>query len=125
MDLVDVALRFFGTRYDWGGNKPDEGFDCSGFVLEVMRSVGLHDNRDFTSQQLYSLLSREYVSTEPQRNAILFFGKNPVNITHVAIAIDSKLMLEAGGEGKVSTNKGYVRIRPISNRKDFIGGFVL
>ncbi|MFP3561063.1 NlpC/P60 family protein, partial [Paraburkholderia sp. SIMBA_049] len=31
-DVVVSALNMIGVRYRWGGNSPDSGLDCSGFV---------------------------------------------------------------------------------------------
>lgn len=36
----EVAMSFVGKWYKWGGDDPS-GFDCSGFVTEIMKSVGL------------------------------------------------------------------------------------
>jgi cell wall-associated NlpC family hydrolase len=38
--IVDVAMRFRGTPYRWGGTVPS-GFDCSGFVRYVYSQVGV------------------------------------------------------------------------------------
>jgi len=29
------------TFYLWGGDDPLAGFDCSGFVIEILKSVGI------------------------------------------------------------------------------------
>ena len=54
----------------------------------------------------------------------VFFGKDADHITHVAVAIDVRLMIEAGGGGSkcktVSTSTGFVRVRPIDGRKDLV-----
>ena len=55
---------------------------------------------------------------------VLFFGKSVEGITHVAIALDSNLMVEAGGGGSKcktpATSTGMVRVRPIASRKDLV-----
>ena len=38
---VDVARRYIGIRYRWGGATPRHGFDCSGFVQYVYGRLGV------------------------------------------------------------------------------------
>jgi len=40
--LVNTAKRYLSYPYTWGGDAPDEGFDCSGLVLAVYRLNGLN-----------------------------------------------------------------------------------
>ncbi len=37
--VVQAGLGAIGTPYSWGGNDPDEGFDCSGLVLFIYREI--------------------------------------------------------------------------------------
>ena len=122
MDIVDIALKYFGIPYQWGGNKPEEGFDCSGFVLECMRSIGLYpEGNDISAQGIHDYLVKKNLMTPTSsRGRFLFFGRDIHSITHIAIGIDNRLMIEAGGEGRTSTNHGYVRIRPIMTRSDLV-----
>ena len=124
--MIDYAKSFIGTPYLWGGESFG-GFDCSGFVQEVLKCVGLDPKGDQTAQALYNYFSKKSLGSGIQKGSLLFFGKSLEKITHVAIAIDHYHMIEAGGGGintiNVSTaikQKAMVRIRPIKNRNDII-----
>lgn len=48
-DVLGLATRLQGIRYRLGGNSPETGFDCSGFVQYVYRQDGIelpHNSRD-------------------------------------------------------------------------------
>lgn len=38
-NIVTSALDMIGVRYRWGGNSPDSGLDCSGFVRYVFKDT--------------------------------------------------------------------------------------
>lgn len=120
IDLVFMAEKFFGIRYVWAGNTPEQGMDCSGMVCECLRSIGLIGKADYTAQMLHDYPGTKGSQSSVERNSLLFFGKDTQHITHVAIAIDQNYMYEAGGEGSRATTNGYVRIRPITNRSDLV-----
>lgn len=125
---IDYAMRFIGTPYIWGGNNPLEGFDCSGFIQEVLKVHGVDPKGDQTSQGLYNHFNSNGLSAQiPFKGCLLFFGNSEYRITHIAMAINKTLMIEAGGGGsKIHTPSeaaeagAYVRIRPISNRSDLV-----
>jgi cell wall-associated NlpC family hydrolase len=119
-----MASNYLNIKYQWGGTSPEQGFDCSGFVFEVLASLGFNfpsissDHELRRSQYLYEILKSYEHSPSIRAGDILWFGKSIKEITHVAIAASSLLMIEAGGEGRESTDKGSVRIRPI--RSDLV-----
>lgn len=124
-------MHFIGQSYIWGGDgagKCSRGFDCSGLVLEGLWALGILPVKDMTAQGIHDaildksghVVPRPYVSADD----LLFFGKDVDHITHVAVALDLDLMIEAGGGGSKCTtpsaSTGMVRIRPIAARKDLI-----
>jgi len=122
---IDIAFLFFGKPYLWGGNSPVFGLDCSGFICEVLRSIGVIKG-DYTAQDLYTHLLSKGARSQLAPGSLLFFGDHKDKITHVAMAINDKLMIEAGGGDRttntiIESNKknAYIRIRPI--RSDLVG----
>ena len=127
--MVLYAWTFLGVGYHWGGDHRMEGVDCSGYILEVMRGVGL-DIGDKTAQGIFDhfYYDSNVIIGEvdyPGRGDLLFFGKNDRKITHIALAYGSGLMLESGGAGRGATLEDSkktgagVRLRKI--RSDLVG----
>jgi len=83
-EVVAKALRFLGTPYVWGGNGP-HSFDCSGFVIYVLRSFGVslpRRSRDMASSGVH--VNRSDV----QPGDLLFFATmGGRTVSHVGIYI--------------------------------------
>lgn len=131
MKISDYALKFIGRPYIWGGDgsgKCGGGFDCSGLVLECLWAFGVLPRKDLTAQGVHDAIMDKSGHQVPRMyiadGDLLFFGKDEKHITHVAIALDNDLMVEAGGgNSKCRTpgsSTGMVRVRPISSRKDLV-----
>jgi cell wall-associated NlpC family hydrolase len=122
--MVGYGLQFIGTYYVWGGKelKKDKGYDCSGFVQELLESIGIVSsgiNNAMSAQGLYDKLHSHVTGQKVAGfGDLLFFGKSLTGINHVAIALSDKLMLEAGGGSDTLSASGMVRMRPI--RKDCV-----
>jgi cell wall-associated NlpC family hydrolase len=48
--VIRRARSYMGLRYTWGGERPETGFDCSGFVRTVMRVAGVQLPRTSAEQ---------------------------------------------------------------------------
>lgn len=120
-NAAEYAKNFIGIRYWWGGNDTSAGgLDCSGLVLECLRSVGLWGKEDASAQSIFtSLCSRALAVETIQAGDLLFFGQTRQKITHIAIAISETSMIEAGG-GDQKNSSGMVRMRPITWRADMV-----
>lgn len=119
---IHYAESFLGAPYEWGGDNP-QGFDCSGFVGEVLRSVGLlANNEDLTAGGMFEKF-RVNQTDEPGPGCLVFYGKDLKNISHVAIMADNRHVYEAGGGNSTTKTvedadkrNAFVRARPFSYR---------
>ena len=124
--LIEYAIMHCNIPYRWGGDDPFAGYDCSGFLQEVLSSVGLDPRGDQTANSLYIHFKKNGESDRLQAGSLCFFG-TIYNITHCAFAIDGFRMVEAGGGGRKTTTReaaqrqnAFIRIRPIGSRKDLV-----
>ena len=88
-DFVDVAEKFIGIPYFWGG-KTSLGLDCSGLVQVALDSIGFEAPRD-TDMQEKSLGSLLPMNTELKRGDLIFWKG------HVGIMRDANELLHASG----------------------------
>jgi cell wall-associated NlpC family hydrolase len=128
MVLFHYALSFCGKPYIWGGDDPIIGYDCSGYVLELMYSAGqVPRDVDMTAQQLFNYFEkgRAVYSTAPKFGSLVFYGKSVTRIKHVAFALDGYRVIEAGGGDRnvktaedAAVRNACVRVRPVDHRND-------
>lgn len=129
--LIEYAKSFIGKPYIWGTEGPT-GFDCSGLVQEILRSVGEDPKGDQSAQALHDHFKVHGATTSQcLAGAICFYGKSDSSITHVAFAIDNFRIIEAGGgdstcvdEKSANKKMAMVRMRPYNFRKDLQKMFV-
>jgi cell wall-associated NlpC family hydrolase len=96
-DFVDVAERFIGTPYLWGG-KSSLGMDCSGLVQLALNAAGIECPRDSDMQQ--GGLGEDpgpVPSTKLQRGDLIFWTG------HVAIARDAATIVHANAHHMATT----------------------
>lgn len=125
--LEDYALSHLGLPYRWGGDDPINGYDCSGLVIELLKSAGLLPNKfDTTAQGLYDRY-RENCTSTPSFGALAFYGSTS-GITHVSFCLNDSECIEAGGGGSrmktrydAAESNAFIRIRPIKYRHDVVG----
>ena len=103
--VVDFAKQYMGYSYVWAGSSPSTGFDCSGFVSYVYKSLGYQTNR--TAADIYKNgVSVAYEDLQPG-DAVLFASSSEA-IGHVGIYIGDGQFIHA------SSGAGYVTINSLS-----------
>ncbi len=125
---LDYAWKFVGTFYSWGGDDPS-GFDCSGFMVEVLKSVGKLPRRgDWTAAGLWKHF--ESLSVTAPTEGCLVFWYSGDKIVHVEMCVDSARSLGASGGGSRTVTKGdaikhnaFIKMRPFGSRPN-VWGFV-
>ena len=124
-----VAWHLHGTPYRWGGDDPTEGFDCSGFVIEILKSVGiLPRSGDWTASMLWSWFGEKQVIS-PYEGCLAFWNNGPEDrIVHVEYCLSDKLTIGASGGGSstispeaASLSNAYIKVRPILNNTKLKG----
>ena len=120
--FMETIMGFRNLPYRWGGDDPMTGFDCSGMVVEGLKSVGVIPlHRDFSADGLWRRFNAFEVP-EPVRGCLAFWFKGPGAI-HVAVCLDDAVCLTAdrGGSRTLSPEdaeeqNAFIKIRPIDHR---------
>lgn len=126
--LREYAMQMVGRPYIWGGDDPILGFDCSGLVQELLASVGMDPPGDQTAQALYDHFLTRAKAGVQSCGALAFYGPSLKAINHVAMMIDDRRVIEAGGGtsnvlsvADAARVNAYVRVRLLRHRKDLLG----
>jgi len=96
--IVAKAEQYLGVPYEWGGTDPS-GFDCSGFVYYVFRSLGINISR--TQATMYK--QGTPVSKDELKPGDLVFFQNTYKegISHVGIYVGDGQFIHSPSSGKV------------------------
>jgi len=126
-----TAIHYIGESYKWAGDDPMAGFDCSGFVIEVLRSGNILPLKgDWSAAELFDYFKNK-VELNPCEGCLVFFcGINTVPF-HVEYCLDKDFSIGAsGGDSRtVDINmaikqNAYVKIRTFRNRSSALLKFV-
>jgi cell wall-associated NlpC family hydrolase len=131
---TNIALAYHGLPYVWGGDDPVAGFDCSGFCIEILKSVGmLPRHGDWTAHGLWRHFADNHgcavVRHKITEGCLVFWhGTDMKKIIHVEYALNDVLCIGASGGGSSTgsradaiRNNAYIKIRPFASRKGIYG----
>jgi cell wall-associated NlpC family hydrolase len=98
-ELVFHALAFLGVKYRYGGNSPDTGWDCSGYVFHVFKQgIGVVLPRDsFAMSERGETIIRE----DLRPGDLVFFNTLNRAFSHVGIYLGDNRFIHAPSTGKV------------------------
>ncbi len=93
-DIVDIAKRYLGYRYVYGGTTPSTGFDCSGLVTWVYKQYNGYTFRSRTSLYLDGTRVPSYSELQPG-DVVFFRTAGNGTISHVGIYVGDGQFIHA------------------------------
>ena len=96
--IVAKAKQYLGVPYKWGGTDPS-GFDCSGFVYYVLRSLGINASR--TQTTMYSQGTPVSKSNLKPGDIVFFQNTYKEGLSHVGIYVGDGQFIHSPSSGKV------------------------
>ncbi len=124
--LINNAMQLIGVRYRWGGNTPQSGLDCSGFVRYVF-----NDTFGFLLPRKSAQMSKvglEIGKEELRPGDLVFFNTMRHAFSHVGIYVGDNKFIHAPSRGKsirvddmtkVYWEKRYNGARRVENTNGF------
>lgn len=103
--IIENCKNYLGKPYVWGGESMEEGgYDCSGYVYNVLRDSGFKVSR--TTADGYRGIGKKIQESKKKKGDLLYFGKNG-RATHIAIyAGDGGMYESIGGSSNTKNNPG-------------------
>jgi cell wall-associated NlpC family hydrolase len=94
--IAELARDLVGSRYRYGGARPDEGFDCSGLVFYTYARAGYTVPR--TSQELFRA-ARKIALGDASAGDLMFF-QDEAKLAHVGIYLGDGRFVHAPASGR-------------------------
>lgn len=90
--LIQTALSLEGTPYQWGGDQPSTGFDCSGFVQYVLGQHNIAAPRTAAAQ---FLIGTPVEFDQIRAGDLVFFSTVAPGASHVGLAVSREEFVHA------------------------------
>ena len=118
---VIYLQKWIGHFYLWAGDDPS-GFDCSGLIVEVLKSVGLmRPSLDMSANSLFQCFKEGFTDKPGFGKLVFWFNANKA--IHVEMMVDNDHVIGASGGGsKTKTisdaikHNAFVKMRPLNYR---------
>jgi cell wall-associated NlpC family hydrolase len=96
-EVLVNALSLTGVRYKYGGNSPDSGFDCSGFVRYVYQQAG---NLTLPhGPRAISQIGKSIPKSELEPGDLVFFNTLRSAFSHVGIYLGNNRFIHSPSSG--------------------------
>ena len=119
--MLSTALSLLGTKYKFGGETPEGGLDCSGFVRYVLRQHSVEIPRTVAEQ---FAVGQPVAQDQIQTGDLVFFTTTGPGATHVGIVVNTGTrwdFVHAPADGSVVRIErfdiGYWQLRWIGARR--------
>jgi len=121
--FMDTVERQLGRWYIYGGDDP-LGFDCSGVIVEALKTVGrLKNYEDLTADGLWHRFRALHKEKQARRGALVFWFDKSGRAAHVGVCRTSWHYIAAEGGGEhVKTMEdaikfnAFIKMRPLTER---------
>ena len=117
--IAQYALQFDGYRYNYGGQDPSTGFDCSGLVYYVFKQFGYRLNRVAADQAKNGIEVKDREDLLPG-DLVCFSWITSSYINHVGIYIgDGKFIhaMDSANDVLVTTLEDYLKTHRCTMRR--------
>ncbi len=107
-EITSTALGLVGVDYKFGGNHPDQGLDCSGFVRYVFQqATGVSLPRSSREQ---ARVGQNIDKTQLQPGDLVFFNTRRFQFSHVGVYLGDNKFIHSPSRG------GSVEVVNFDNR---------
>jgi len=122
--IIQVAKKYLGTTYKFGGNDLITGIDCSGYVKKVFSRFNVNLPR--TARDIYYRSGESVKKSELDTGDLVFFTTYAKFPSHVGIYIGNDEFIHASSASRKVTidsiNKQYYRKRYIGAKRVQLSG---